>query len=92
MENNGSMDGDPPAAMRYTEARLSELSGEILKDIDKETVDFVWNFDDTEKEPTVLPAKYPNLLVNGSTEFQLDTPRKFLRIINGDYRWNHLSN
>ncbi|MGK0551777.1 DNA topoisomerase IV subunit A [Enterococcus faecalis] len=65
--NNGSMDGDPPAAMRYTEARLSELSGEILKDIDKDTVDFVWNFDDTEKEPTVLPAKYPNLLVNGST-------------------------
>lgn len=65
--NNGSMDGDPPAAMRYTEARLSKLSGEILKDIEKETVDFVWNFDDTEKEPTVLPAKYPNLLVNGST-------------------------
>ena len=65
--NNGSMDGDPPAAMRYTEARLSELSGELLTDIEKETVDFVWNFDDTEKEPTVLPAKYPNLLVNGST-------------------------
>lgn len=65
--NNGSMDGDPPAAMRYTEARLSQLSGELLKDIDKNTVDFVWNFDDTEKEPTVLPAKYPNLLVNGST-------------------------
>jgi topoisomerase-4 subunit A len=65
--NNGSMDGDPPAAMRYTEARLSELSGELLRDIEKETVDFVWNFDDTEKEPTVLPAKYPNLLVNGST-------------------------
>lgn len=65
--NNGSMDGDPPAAMRYTEARLSKLSGELLKDIEKETVDFVWNFDDTEKEPTVLPAKYPNLLVNGST-------------------------
>ncbi len=65
--NNGSMDGDPPAAMRYTEARLSELSGELLKDIEKETVELVWNFDDTEKEPTVLPAKYPNLLVNGST-------------------------
>ncbi|WP_429952579.1 DNA topoisomerase IV subunit A [Enterococcus sp. AZ192] len=65
--NNGSMDGDPPAAMRYTEARLSKLSGEMLKDIEKDTVDFVWNFDDTEKEPTVLPAKYPNLLVNGST-------------------------
>ncbi|MBL1224626.1 DNA topoisomerase IV subunit A [Enterococcus sp. BWR-S5] len=65
--NNGSMDGDPPAAMRYTEARLSKLSGEMLQDIEKETVDFVWNFDDTEKEPTVLPARYPNLLVNGST-------------------------
>ncbi|MFV0557204.1 MAG: DNA topoisomerase IV subunit A [Enterococcus sp.] len=65
--NNGSMDGDPAAAMRYTEARLSEVSGELLKDIEKETVDLVWNFDDTEKEPTVLPAKFPNLLVNGST-------------------------
>lgn len=65
--NNGSMDGDPPAAMRYTEARLAKLSGELLSDIEKETVDLVWNFDDTEKEPTVLPAKYPNLLVNGST-------------------------
>ncbi|MFV0559735.1 MAG: DNA topoisomerase IV subunit A [Enterococcus sp.] len=65
--NNGSMDGDPPAAMRYTEARLSKLSGELLADIEKETVDLVWNFDDTEKEPTVLPARYPNLLVNGST-------------------------
>lgn len=65
--NNGSMDGDSPAAMRYTEARLSEVSGELLADINKETVDMVWNFDDTEKEPTVLPAKFPNLLVNGST-------------------------
>ena len=65
--NNGSMDGDPPAAMRYTEARLSELSGEMLADIEKETVDMVWNFDDSEKEPTVLPARFPNLLVNGST-------------------------
>ncbi|MGX6961311.1 DNA topoisomerase IV subunit A [Vagococcus xieshaowenii] len=65
--NNGSMDGDPPAAMRYTEARLSKLSSEMLADIEKETVDLVWNFDDTEKEPTVLPARYPNLLVNGST-------------------------
>ncbi|MDN6639552.1 MAG: DNA topoisomerase IV subunit A [Tetragenococcus sp.] len=65
--NNGSMDGDPPAAMRYTEARLSALSGQMLTDIEKDTVDMVLNFDDTEKEPTVLPAKYPNLLVNGST-------------------------
>lgn len=65
--NNGSMDGDPSAAMRYTEARLSEIANQLLEDIDKETVPFIWNFDDTEKEPTVLPAKYPNLLVNGST-------------------------
>ena len=65
--NNGSMDGDPPAAMRYTEARLSELSTYLLQDIDKQTVPFAWNFDDTEKEPTVLPASFPNLLVNGST-------------------------
>ncbi|MFV0555770.1 MAG: DNA topoisomerase IV subunit A [Lactovum sp.] len=65
--NNGSMDGDPPAAMRYTEARLSEISSFLLKDIEKETVNFAWNFDDTEKEPTVLPASFPNLLVNGST-------------------------
>lgn len=65
--NNGSMDGDPPAAMRYTEARLSKLAGELLADIEEETVDLVWNFDDSEKEPTVLPASFPNLLVNGST-------------------------
>ena len=65
--NNGSMDGDPPAAMRYTEARLSEIAGYILQDIEKKTVPFAWNFDDTEKEPTVLPAAFPNLLVNGST-------------------------
>ena len=65
--NNGSMDGDPPAAMRYTEARLSEIAGYLLQDIEKNTVPFAWNFDDTEKEPTVLPAAFPNLLVNGST-------------------------
>lgn len=65
--NNGSMDGDPPAAMRYTEARLSEIAAEMLKDIDKKTVDMVLNFDDTEYEPTVLPARFPNLLVNGAT-------------------------
>ncbi|MEK0174451.1 DNA topoisomerase IV subunit A [Tetragenococcus halophilus] len=65
--NNGSMDGDPPAAMRYTEARLSKLSGQMLSDIEKDTVDMVLNFDDTEEEPTVLPAKFPNLLINGST-------------------------
>jgi topoisomerase IV subunit A len=65
--NNGSVDGDPPAAMRYTEARLSAISGELIRDIEKETVDFIPNFDDTSKEPTVFPAMYPNLLVNGST-------------------------
>ncbi|MGT2963925.1 DNA topoisomerase IV subunit A [Streptococcus acidominimus] len=65
--NNGSMDGDPPAAMRYTEARLSEMAGYLLEDIEKKTVPFAWNFDDTEKEPTVLPAAFPNLLVNGAT-------------------------
>ncbi|NQH32791.1 DNA topoisomerase IV subunit A [Streptococcus suis] len=65
--NNGSMDGDPPAAMRYTEARLSEVAGYLLADIEKKTVPFAWNFDDTEKEPTVLPAAFPNLLVNGAT-------------------------
>ncbi|WP_226674691.1 DNA topoisomerase IV subunit A [Rossellomorea aquimaris] len=65
--NNGSIDGDPPAAMRYTEARLSAISMELLRDIDKKTVDFVPNFDDTSSEPTVLPSRFPNLLVNGST-------------------------
>ncbi|MCA0148195.1 DNA topoisomerase IV subunit A [Rossellomorea vietnamensis] len=65
--NNGSVDGDPPAAMRYTEARLSAISMELLRDIDKKTVEFVPNFDDTSSEPTVLPSRFPNLLVNGST-------------------------
>lgn len=65
--NNGSIDGDPPAAMRYTEARLSKISAELLRDIDKQTVDFIPNFDDTEEEPVVLPARFPNLLTNGST-------------------------
>ena len=65
--NFGSMDGDGAAAMRYTEARLSKISMELLADINKDTVDFVPNFDDTEKEPTVLPSRYPNLLVNGTT-------------------------
>ncbi|PPR11366.1 MAG: DNA gyrase subunit A [Alphaproteobacteria bacterium MarineAlpha11_Bin1] len=63
--NFGSMDGDPPAAMRYTEARLERVARELLDDIDKETVDFQPNYDETTKEPTVLPAKFPNLLVNG---------------------------
>jgi len=64
--NNGSMDGDSPAAMRYTEARLSKISNELLKDLDRNTVAMAPNFDDTELEPTVLPAKFPNLLVNGT--------------------------
>ena len=65
--NNGSMDGDGPAAMRYTESRLSKISNMLLQDIDKNTVNMVLNFDDTEYEPTVLPVRFPNLLVNGST-------------------------
>src|SRR5512136_947050 len=65
--NFGSMDNDPPAAMRYTEARLARIADEMLVDIDKDTVDFVPNFDDSLKEPSVLPAKLPGLLVNGSS-------------------------
>ena len=65
--NFGSIDGDPPAAMRYTEARLKALADEMMSDLDKETVDFVPNYDETTEEPTVLPAPFPNLLVNGST-------------------------
>lgn len=64
--NFGSIDGDPPAAYRYTEARLKKIAEELLRDIEKETVDYSSNFDDTRKEPNVLPAAYPNLLVNGS--------------------------
>ncbi len=64
--NWGDIDGDPPAAMRYTECRLSSIATTLLADIDKDTVDFIANYDDTKKEPTVLPAKLPNLLVNGS--------------------------
>lgn len=65
--NNGSMDGDSAAAMRYTEARLSKIADELLKDLDKDTVEMILNFDDTDEEPTVLPAGFPNLLVNGAT-------------------------
>src|SRR5258708_5223806 len=64
--NFGSMDGDPAAAMRYTEARLARVSESLLSDIDKETVDFQPNYDESQKEPTVLPAEFPNLLVNGA--------------------------
>ena len=65
--NFGSVDGDPPAAYRYTEARMSRIATNMLTDIDKETVDFMPNFDDRLKEPVVLPSRFPNLLVNGST-------------------------
>src|SRR5664279_2699466 len=65
--NFGSVDGDSPAAMRYTEVRMSKLAGELLADIDKETVDFVPNYDESEHEPKVLPTRVPNLLVNGSS-------------------------
>jgi len=65
--NFGSVDGDAPAAMRYTEVRMSRIAGELLADIDKETVDFVPNYDESEHEPSVLPARVPNLLVNGQT-------------------------
>src|SRR6478672_4523959 len=65
--NFGSVDGDPPAAMRYTEARMTAIAAELLADIDKDTVDFVENYDGTRMQPSVLPAKLPNLLINGSS-------------------------
>ena len=65
--NFGSVDGDSAAAMRYTEAKMGKIAAELLRDINKETVDFVPNFDESETEPSVLPSKYPNLLVNGSS-------------------------
>ncbi len=65
--NFGSVDGDPPAAYRYTEARMAKMAAEMLRDIDKETVDYLPNFDETRKEPVVLPSRFPNLLVNGSS-------------------------
>ena len=64
--NFGSLDGDPPAAMRYTETKLSKIAQYLIDDIEKNTVDFKSNYDETEKEPVVLPAQYPNLLVNGA--------------------------
>src|SRR5436853_230994 len=65
--NFGSVDGDPPAAMRYTEAKLSAITGELMADIEKETVDMVPNYDDSEVQPSVLPARIPNLLINGAS-------------------------
>jgi DNA gyrase subunit A len=86
--NFGSVDGDPPAAQRYTEARLSKIAGELLRDLDKDTVDFYPNFDDTLMQPTVLPAKYPNLLVNGSEGIAVGMatnipPHNLSEVING---------
>lgn len=86
--NMGSVDGDSPAAMRYTEARLSRLAEEMLKDIDKETVDFQLNFDDTLKEPTVLPTRIPNLLINGASGIAVGMatnmpPHNMTEVING---------
>lgn len=86
--NMGSVDGDSPAAMRYTEARLSKLAEEMLKDIDKETVDFQLNFDDTLKEPTVLPTRIPNLLINGASGIAVGMatnmpPHNMTEVING---------
>ncbi|MFZ9126811.1 MAG: DNA gyrase subunit A, partial [Steroidobacteraceae bacterium] len=69
--NFGSVDGDAPAAMRYTEIRMSKLAHELLADIDKETVDFVPNYDESEREPSVLPTRVPNLLVNGSASYSI---------------------
>lgn len=86
--NFGSVDGDPPAAQRYTEARLSKIAGLMLEDIDKETVDFYPNFDDTLMQPTVLPAKFPNLLVNGADGIAVGMatnipPHNLTEVING---------
>jgi DNA gyrase subunit A len=86
--NFGSIDGDPPAAMRYTEARMRKLAEEMMTDIDKETVDYANNFDDSLKEPTVLPAKIPNLLVNGASGIAVGmatnmAPHNLTEVING---------
>lgn len=86
--NFGSVDGDPPAAQRYTEARLSKIASEMLRDLDKDTVDFYPNFDDTLMQPTVLPARYPNLLVNGSEGIAVGMatnipPHNLTEVING---------
>src|ERR1700733_11363697 len=86
--NFGSIDGDSPAAMRYTEARLRKLAEEMIGDIDKETVDFVPNYDDSEVEPTVLPSRIPNLLLNGASGIAVGmatniVPHNLTEIING---------
>ncbi len=86
--NFGSVDGDPPAAYRYTEARLSKVANEMLRDIEKKTVDFCPNFDDTREQPVVLPSRYPNLLVNGSDGIAVGMatsipPHNLVEVING---------
>ena len=86
--NFGSIDADPPAAMRYTEARLAKISDEILADIDKDTVDFQNNFDDSLREPTVLPTRIPTLLVNGTSGIAVGmatnmAPHNLTEILNG---------
>ena len=90
--NFGSVDGDPAAAYRYTEAKMSKLALEMLKDIDKNTVDMKSNFDDTRKEPVVLPARYPNLLVNGADGIAVGMatnipPHNLTDVINGCVRY-----
>ena len=91
--NFGSIDGDPPAAYRYTEARMSRISEEMLRDLEKDTVDWDPNFDESRKEPRVLPARFPNLLVNGSSyEYpaaQSDGGHKRLRLCAGQPGSNH---
>src|SRR5512137_1725827 len=86
--NFGSVDGDPAAAMRYTEVRLSKIAGEMLADIEKNTVDFAANYDGSLKEPTILPAKLPNLLLNGSTGIAVGMatnipPHNLVELVNG---------
>ncbi|HBY71056.1 MAG TPA: DNA gyrase subunit A, partial [Lachnospiraceae bacterium] len=97
--NFGSVDGDGAAAMRYTEARLSKISMEMLSDINKDTVDFIPNFDETEKEPTVLPSRFPNLLVNGTSGIAVGMatnipPHNLREVINGVLKIidNHVEN
>ena len=87
--NFGSVDGDSPAAMRYTEARLQKISEEMIDDIEKETVDFSLNFDDTLEEPTVLPSKIPNLLVNGASGIAVGMATNILpHNLSEVIRWN----
>src|SRR5690625_241782 len=92
--NFGSVDGDSPAAMRYTEARMRKISEEMLADIEKETVDHVLNFDDTIEEPTVLPTKIPNLLVNGASGIAVGmatnmAPHNLTEVIDGIIAYIH---